>query len=313
MKIRAIFGWFVWLTVVAGGSPAPAAAAIGDYPFRLINREAGMGREAVAENGGPSPITVNVTISGENLVPDGPWPITAVVPPNTTLSLGRVYARDKTAGRFECEFHYSYHFGRHEAVPDPDAAYRLPFEDGHAFMISQAYGGTLTTHDNRASLHAVDFAMPAGSLVTAARAGVVVDVTLRYQDGGYDISYLDRANTITIVHDDGTVAEYAHLSPGPALVTPGQRVAAGETLGSSGNTGYSGEAHLHFIVTRPVVSEGQVSRVSVPVLFYATTPAVRFSAQMGTTVRANYGGAYTADRSLRPMKKGLRPVSPGAG
>jgi hypothetical protein len=150
--------------------------------------------------------------------------------------------------------------------------------------------------------------MPAGSLVTAARAGVVVDVTLRYQEGGYDIRNLDRANSVTVVHDDGTVAEYAHLSPGPALVAPGQRVAAGEPLGTSGNTGYSGEAHLHFIVTHPVVSDGQVSRVSVPVLFYAGNPAVRFSAQMGTTVRADYGGAYAIER---PMKKGLRPVSRG--
>src|SRR5471030_962400 len=119
MKIRAIFGWFVWLTVMAGGSPAPAAAAIGDYPFRLVNREAGMGREAVAENGGPAPITVNVTVIGENLAADRAWPITAVVPPYTTLGLGRVYARDRTADRIVCEFHYSYHFGRHEAVPDP--------------------------------------------------------------------------------------------------------------------------------------------------------------------------------------------------
>jgi murein DD-endopeptidase MepM/ murein hydrolase activator NlpD len=102
------------------------------------------------------------------------------------------------------------------------------------------------------------------------------------------MSYIDKANTVAIVHDDGTVAEYAHLSPGPDSVKPGQRVAAGELLGYSGNTGYSSGPHLHFIVSRPTVADGKVTRVSVPIQFYANDPAVRFSAQAGTTLTANY-------------------------
>ena len=298
-KMRGRVVWLVLLGTLIGGGPRPAAAAIGDYPFRLVTRGPGTDCQLTAENDGPAPITVQVSVIEKNLVSDRPWPVTAVVPAYTALPLGRACADGRTSDDFKVVFVYSYHFGRLDAVPDPDAAYRLPFEDGRAFAVTQAYGGELTTHNNRATMHAIDFAMPPGSAVAAARAGVVIDVTLRYREGGDNISLRDKANTIAIVHDDGTVAEYAHLSPGPALVTPGQRVATGELLAYSGSTGYSSGPHLHFIVSRPIVSDGQVSLVSVPVQFYANDPALRFSARSGTIVWANYGAApattHTAD------------------
>jgi murein DD-endopeptidase MepM/ murein hydrolase activator NlpD len=155
-------------------------------------------------------------------------------------------------------------------------------------VVSQAHGGRLTSHNNRENLYAVDFAMPIGSPVVAARGGIVIDVTLRHREGGFSTSYIDKANTVAIVHDDGTVAEYAHLSPGPELIKLGQRVHAGDLLGHSGNTGYSSGPHLHFIVSRPTVTDGKVTRVSVPVLFYAGDPAARFNAQAGRTLTASY-------------------------
>jgi murein DD-endopeptidase MepM/ murein hydrolase activator NlpD len=130
--------------------------------------------------------------------------------------------------------------------------------------------------------------MPRGTPVVAARGGVVIDATLTHEEGGFDMRYLDKANTVAIAHDDGTVAEYAHLSPGAGLITVGQRVQAGDLIGHSGNTGYSSGPHLHFIVSKPAVTEGKVARESVPVVFYANHPPVRFSAQAGMAVTANY-------------------------
>ena len=266
----------------------PAAAGVSDYPFRLVTKPSGAEQQLFAENSGPAPISVHVTLSGENFASDRTWPVTAIVPPYTALPLGKVFAADKAAGGYNFLFRYSHHFGRIDASHEPNAEYRLPFEDGQSYPVTQAHGGKLTSHNNRENLYAVDFAMPVGSPVVAARGGIVIDVMMAHDEGGYDIRYLDKANTVAIVHDDGTVAEYAHLARGTPLVHPGQRVAAGTLIGYSGNSGYSSGPHLHFIVARPEVHDGKVTRVSVPIVFYANDPALRFAAQTGTRVTANH-------------------------
>jgi murein DD-endopeptidase MepM/ murein hydrolase activator NlpD len=286
--MRALLGVLAFVGACLAGAAFPSYASITDYPFRLITKAQGADQELIAENDGPAPITVYVTLSGENYASDRTWPMTAIVPANSALSLGRVFAADKAAGGYNFLFRYSHHFGRLDATPDPTAAYRLPYTEGQSYTVTQAYGGKLTSHNNRENLYAVDFAMPIGTPVLASRAGTVIDSTLWHHEGGYDISYLDKANAVAIVHDDGTVAEYAHLSPGPEIVHPGQRVAAGDLIGYSGSTGYSSGPHLHFIVSKPTVSDGKVARQSVPITFYANDPQVRFAAQMGTTLTANY-------------------------
>jgi murein DD-endopeptidase MepM/ murein hydrolase activator NlpD len=287
--MRAFLGWFAFLGALMAGAAFPAFAAITDYPFRLVTKAQGSDQELVAENDGPAPITVHVTLTGENFASDRTWPATIIVPPNTALPLGRVFAADRAGGGYNFLFRYSHHFGRVDAVHDAQAAYRLPFLEGQSFAVTQAYGGRLTSHNNRENLYAIDFAMPAGTPIVAARGGIVIDATLRHQEGGFDVRFLDKANTVAIVHDDGTVAEYAHLSPGTDLVKPGNRVAAGDLLGHSGNTGYSSGPHLHFIVSKPTVTDGKVTRESVPVAFYAGDPTVRFAAQAGSTLTAAYG------------------------
>jgi murein DD-endopeptidase MepM/ murein hydrolase activator NlpD len=49
-----------------------------------------------------------------------------------------------------------------------------------------------------------------------------------------------------VKHTNGLSTLYAHLSV--IKVSPGQQVTTGETLGYSGNTGYSTGPHLHFTV-----------------------------------------------------------------
>lgn len=307
--MRVHIGWILLLSALLGGGVNPVAAAISEYPFKLVNRGGGNDSQVVAENNGPAPITVYVTLSGENFASDRQWPVTAVIPPYTALALGRVYPSDPAAGGHAFRARYLYHFGRVDAVHDAEAVYRLPFQDGHAYLVSQAYGSKLTSHNNRAHMYAVDFALPSGTAVIAARAGVVIDVTLNNWEGGYDKRYIDKANMVVIVHDDGTVAEYAHLSPGPKIVTVGQRVTAGELIGYSGNTGYSSGPHLHFMVSRPSVSNGEVTLVSMPVAFYANDPGVRFSARTGTTVWANYAPtATTTTRTARANTGSTQPA-----
>ena len=60
--------------------------------------------------------------------------------------------------------------------------------------------------------------------------------------------YGGRANFIRIVHDDGSMAVYAHLKPEGVQVRTGQRVRKGQRIGLSGNTGFSTAPHLHFVL-----------------------------------------------------------------
>ncbi|MEW2137682.1 M23 family metallopeptidase [Streptomyces sp. NPDC005409] len=84
-----------------------------------------------------------------------------------------------------------------------------------------------------------DFAVPVGTPVKAAAAGVVVKAGPN--GGGDGPAY---GNAIVIKHADNTYSQYAHLSR--IQVRIGQKVAARQRIALSGNTGNSSGPHLHF-------------------------------------------------------------------
>jgi murein DD-endopeptidase MepM/ murein hydrolase activator NlpD len=312
LKMRAYRLCLAFLCALSASGITPAAAHITDYPFRLTTRASGAEQEVVARNDGPVPITVQVTLSRGFFASDRI--VTAVVPPYTALPLGPVQSADESAG--DHNFRFRFRFGRLDAVPDEQVAYRLPFEEGRSFAITQAYGGNLPTHNNTENLYAVDFAMPSGAPVVAARNGIVIDAVFHHREGGYNIAYWDKANTVSIVHDDGTVGEYAHLSPTAATIKPGQRVEAGQLIGYSGNTGYTSGPHLHFVVYKPVVRNGKLTRLSLPVVFYNYDPPIRFDPKTGMTATANYKSIAQTQLTQAPQSEpahtGLnRPGIPG--
>lgn len=131
------------------------------------------------------------------------------------------------------------------ARPD-DYLYQLPFRS-QPVRVSQAFGGRYS-HTDAQNLHAVDFPLPEGTPVLAARAGTVMQVQDGHADGSRERERAaDRANLVRILHDDGSMAVYAHLLAG-VPVRPGERVEAGQRIGLSGNTGFSTAPHLHFAV-----------------------------------------------------------------
>ena len=92
--------------------------------------------------------------------------------------------------------------------------------------------------------YAIDFNMTIGTTITASREGQVVYVEESGQDGGFPY------NLVIISHSDGTFAQYMHLTKDGAAVAIGQRVAQGDVIGYSGNTGLAGYPHLHFVATK---------------------------------------------------------------
>ncbi len=128
-----------------------------------------------------------------------------------------------------------------------DVEYLLPLRQ-HAFRIDQGYGGRFS-HTDPENRYAVDFAAAIGTPVLAARGGVVMQVASDFDKAGLKREkYGGRANLVRILHDDGSMALYAHLKTEGVLVRIGQRVRAGQQIGLSGNTGFTTGPHLHFAV-----------------------------------------------------------------
>lgn len=128
-----------------------------------------------------------------------------------------------------------------------DVVYQLPLQQ-RSFRIDQGFGGGFS-HNDPQNRYAVDFAADVGTPVTAAREGLVMQVESDFEKASLNREkYGGRANFIRILHDDGTMALYAHLRAEGALVRVGQRVRQGQQIGLSGNTGFTTGPHLHFAV-----------------------------------------------------------------
>jgi murein DD-endopeptidase MepM/ murein hydrolase activator NlpD len=136
-------------------------------------------------------------------------------------------------------------------APDLEPVYLLPFPVGDSAQVIQGNNGSFTHFGHAA--YAFDFRMTIGRVVTAMRAGQVVAIEERYLDGNRTPG---QENLVLVRHDDGTFGRYFHLTTNGALVEPGQRVAAGDPIGLSGDTGYSTTPHLHVDVTRGCVAWG---------------------------------------------------------
>ncbi|MBI2354426.1 MAG: M23 family metallopeptidase, partial [Deltaproteobacteria bacterium] len=227
-------------------------------------------------------VSIEMTLE-DNVVADRSFPFEYVVPPNTVQCIARISRLYKDRD-FSIRYSSSWMVGDFNARHSPKDGYRLPWQLGEYYQVSQAYGGTITTHTDRSSRYAVDFGMPVGTPVLAARSGTVVNMEDSFSVGALDKVLSDKANFVDILHDDGTIATYAHLAVRSVAVRLGQRVSVGEKLGLSGSTGYSSGPHLHFSVWRPEKGVKGFVQVSLPVEFCMDDTAPCAPVRYGTTI-----------------------------
>lgn len=119
--------------------------------------------------------------------------------------------------------------------------YDLPFKKGTKYKIVQGYGGRFS-HNHKAAL---DFNMPEGTPVYAARGGIIYSFKDDSDEGGLLPKYNRKANYIIIKHEDGSFGCYWHLKKDSVVVKKGI-VAKGQLIGYSGSTGFVLRPHLHF-------------------------------------------------------------------
>lgn len=127
-------------------------------------------------------------------------------------------------------------------VYDETREYWLPYQAGKKRFLAQGYFGSFSH-----SGYALDFVMPVGTPVLAARSGIVSSVVDSHS--GNCPSTLDCSNNdVRIDHLDGTWGVYLHIKQYGACVTYGQQVERGDVIAYSGNVGFSTAPHLHFEV-----------------------------------------------------------------
>ncbi|MCM8626455.1 M23 family metallopeptidase [Accumulibacter sp.] len=265
-----------------------ARAAASPYPFSVSTRKNGQRHDLVASNRGSAPVSVRVSLTAaDNVRATQPLPHYAVVAPASETILLSLFPAGTTRGqRFTFQSRFS--IGSYLARPDSQAVYRLPYADGLSARVGQAPGGPLTTHVSPDSRHAIDFTVPVHTPIVAARDGTIIAAESSNLFGGQQRELLAKANYVRILHADGTIATYAHLSPGGVKVAPGEWVRSGTLIGASGATGYASGPHLHFVVQRLVAGEEGFALVSLPVRFHVGDPAVVVEPTYGQVLSATY-------------------------
>ncbi|MEE9149593.1 MAG: M23 family metallopeptidase [Candidatus Tectomicrobia bacterium] len=221
-------------------------------PPKVLVRQRGARHQPIfyATNTYNGPVELEVSLQDiRNISTSRPLPARFTIP---ALSEMPTLALWPTRQRRAWSYKYSYRYvvGDPKAQHKPRKPYRPPFASGQAYRISQAFNGPYSHHIS-GNHYAVDIVMPEGAPVHAARAGIVMDITRDFFTAGTDMQeYGQRANIVRILHDDGTMAIYAHLKLESNRVSPGMFVSAGRVLAESGNTGFSTGPHLHFAIQK---------------------------------------------------------------
>ena len=225
------------------------------------------------------PITYTLRVHTRNFTVAGPNTVTRTLGPRESAQVMRL---DHRAGGGKGFYRYNYEWtvGSVDARHDDAQLYALPYATGRSYRVLQGYRSRFS-HTGREEF-AIDFKMPEGTPVHAARSGRVARVEEHHSTGCWNTGCGEYANYIVVLHEDGTTGEYYHLQHDGALVDVGDSVRRGQRIGLSGNTGHTTMAHLHFAVYR-AVDWGHTQSI-----------AVRFQSADGIIDRPRRGARYSA-------------------
>lgn len=252
-----LFAALVWL---------PVDLSAGDQKLIKITTQKRDDRtEFVVENLQHADVTVTIEMETKNLIVSKTLPVTVTLDPRSKTTVFDVTPADADK---DSSWSYTYYatWGSMHVTHDDSHVYSLPFAAGKMFPVSQGFHGKYS--HTGGDCYSIDFKMPEGTPIHAARDGVVVGTKEDSDIGGSDKKFEWDANYVLIRHSDGTLGHYVHLKKDGCKVSVGQAVQAGDLIGLSGNTGHSTGPHLHFAVFK---AQNGKQRQTVPIK-YRTTP-----------------------------------------
>jgi murein DD-endopeptidase MepM/ murein hydrolase activator NlpD len=287
---------------ILGEDPAGKSSGSRETLIRISTEKEGTLTHLFVENIQAAEVTVTFEMDLTNLTSNVGFPFTSTVPGRKRVKVFTLSPTEPTRG-WSWTYTYYSTFGSTTAEHDDSYVYSLPYAAGKSFRVSQGYNGEYSHFG--ADQFALDWRMPLGTPVHAARGGTVVGVKNDSNIGGDDNKYDWDANYVLIQHADGTLGQYVHLLKGGSKLKIGQHVETGDFIGLSGNTGHSTGPHLHFSVFK--ARDGK-HRVTIPVR-YKTTDDFAVTLEEGRSYKA-VGSAST----LAASSPKLRPVeTPMAG
>ncbi|HEV8542140.1 MAG TPA: peptidoglycan DD-metalloendopeptidase family protein, partial [Verrucomicrobiae bacterium] len=165
-------------------------------------------------------VTVTLEVDLKNLSSTDKLPYTATIAPRSKV---KVFSLAPVDTKEDSSWSYTYYatWGNLNVAHDDDYIYHLPFAPGQAYPVSQGFHGKYS--HTGGDCYSIDFKMPVGTHVLAAREGVVVGIKDDSDSGGGDKKYEWDANYILIKHSDGTLGHYVHLQKGGVRVKIGQQ------------------------------------------------------------------------------------------
>lgn len=194
--------------------------------------------------------TVTVEATLKNMTPSRPVPFTVDAAGRNSFVLVKFQPTDKTQP-WRYDYRYYWQLGGRRSSTRNDADYAMPFGPGR-YVVMQGPRGSYSHFAGSESENAVDWTVPEGTIVCAAREGRVVGVKQDSAVGGPDRKLRPFGNYIIIKHADGTFADYVHLQANGAMVEVGDEVTVGQPIARSGKTGFTSAPHLHFSVFQTI-------------------------------------------------------------
>ncbi len=250
---------FFWVIL---SRPVFAADAENDSHVKIEARKNGHGVTLYARLSDCTEATITLTLNLQNMKASPPAPLTVDAQRRQYFELTTIQPKDPKKSH-KYSYNYDFRIGRRlQTAPFP-FTYSLPYSD-QEFTVLQGPREKFSHKKDSGNEDAIDWEMPVGTTVCAAREGVVVAIRQDSDAGGKDNKYINAANHVVIKHKDNSFAEYSHLKKNSLLVKLGQKVKTNEPLALSGNTGFSSKPHLHLAVYYNI--DGK-TRKTIPIQF----------------------------------------------
>ena len=211
--------------------------------LKIYNEEFKGGYLVLADNDEYCPVSVKFDFELNNLKSSNGNHKIFITPPRSKRNVITVLKSVKE-GRYGFKYKTKFNYSSYLSKVDTSYVYDLPFKVDNQIIISQGYFGKRTHIRERA----LDFSLPIGTNIYAAREGVVIDVVDYNTKTCYHKDCSKYNNKIIIYHNDGSFSDYLHIDTNSAKVKIGDKVLKGQLIAKSGNIGWSSGPHLHFSV-----------------------------------------------------------------